>query len=161
LEEIKKIYDNLERKILLLLAISLPIFGISYLYVHSEGLSFDLTQSGSFWDSLFLSLVMIVLATQYLGFKKTMVMILRGDFELMTKIRLYAEATSRRYWGYFFGGLACAVGLFFFQNPGFTLVYAITLVMVSFSKPTPDRIIYILKLKGKEKEQILELKRRG
>lgn len=160
MKEIKNIYDRLDRKILILIAIPLPFFAFSYLNTQSGTLSFDLPEFSSFWVSLTLGMVITILVIQFFNYNATLKRLLTEDMDLIHKIRIYAQATSIRYWGYFFCGLLCAAGLLLFQNPGFTLLYAITLVLLSFSKPTPDRIIYLLKLKGEEKERVLELKRR-
>ncbi len=160
LEEIKNIYDLLDRKILILIAIPLPCFAFAYLYTQSGTLSFDLPRLPPFWDFFTLGLVVSILVIQLFNFNATLKKIIRNDPELIKKIRIYAQATSIRYWGYFVCGLICAGGLLVFQNPGFTLMYAITLVLLSFSKPTPDRIVYLLKLKGDEREKVLELKKR-
>jgi hypothetical protein len=37
----------------------------------------------------------------------------------------------------------------------------VILLFFSLGKPSPDRIVRLLKLKGEEKDKVMELKRRG
>jgi len=53
-----------------------------------------------------------------------------------------------RFWKLFAIGFLCAAGLLFYENPGFTI--AATLIYVSLGKPTPDRIVKLLRLKGED-----------
>ena len=72
----------------------------------------------------------------------------------------FAKATFLRYWQLFWIGILCAFGLFFYENQGFTIVYAVTLLFVSLAKPMPARIVSALRLKGEEKDQVMEIQKR-
>lgn len=63
-----------------------------------------------------------------------------------------------RFWQLFIAGFLCAFGLIVYENPGFTVAYAVTLILTSLAKPTPDRIIRLLRLKGEDREAVEGLK---
>jgi hypothetical protein len=56
--------------------------------------------------------------------------------------------------------LLSSLGLFLFENNGYIMAYALTLVFLSLGKPTLDRIVRLLKLKGEEKERVIRIKTR-
>jgi hypothetical protein len=159
--EIKKIYDTLERNVLILIAIPIPFFAIAYLNSQNGTLSLDLPGVPAFWDSLGLVFVYVGLAVHYIDFHSSIKKIQKSDWTLEEKVKKYANATLHRFWILFISALVCSAGLLFFDNPGYTIAFAITLVFCSLGKPTPDRIIRLLKLKGDERQEIELLKRRG
>ncbi|MFT7364585.1 MAG: hypothetical protein ACI9UV_002795, partial [Algoriphagus sp.] len=74
--------------------------------------------------------------------------------ELILKLRAYTNATKERYVLLFFISLISSVGLLFFENAIFIVIFAVTLIFFSVGKPTPDRISKMLKLDKEQKEQI-------
>ena len=54
-------------------------------------------------------------------------------------------------------GFIAAAGLLFYENAGFTVTYAITLILVSVAKPSPERINRLFGLKGEEKELVYHI----
>lgn len=158
--EIRKIYDALERNVLILIAIPIPIFAFAYLHAQEGTLDWDLPHLPAFWDSFFLGFVFVILALHYVRFHNGIKQAMTGGFDLEEKVRRYAVATMQRFWVLFLAGFICAFGLMWFDNAGYTIAFAITLVFSSLGKPTPDRIIRLLRLKGEEREEIEQLKRR-
>lgn len=159
--KIRKIFETLERNVLILIAIPIPFFGVVYLNSQNTTISFDLPELSSFWDSFGLGLVFSILGIQYFYFQTAIKRILKGNLELETKLALYSQATMQRFWILFISTFICALGLLFFNNPGFTMAFAITLLFFSIGKPSPDRIVKSLKLNGEEKDKVLGMKRRG
>jgi hypothetical protein len=159
--EIKRIYDKLERNVLILIAIPIPFFAIAYLNSQNGTLSLDLPEVPEFWNSFGIGFVYVGLGMHYFTFHSALKKILDFNPNLEDKIKDYAKATMQRFWVLFISGMICSVGLLLFDNPGYTIAFAITLVFCSLGKPSPDRIIRLLKLKGEERQAIELLKRRG
>ncbi|PSL06415.1 hypothetical protein [Cecembia rubra] len=159
--ELKKIYDKLERNVLILIAIPIPFFAVAYLNSQNGTFSLDLPEVPAFWNSFSLGFVYVGLALHYIDFHSSLKKIISSDWNLEEKVKKYASATMHRFWILFISALVCSVGLLLFDNPGYTIAFAITLVFCSLGKPTPDRIIRLLKLKGEERQEIELLKRRG
>ena len=161
LEEIKRVFRILERNVLLLIAFPLPVFAISYLYVISDQLELDLPNLPRVLDYFVLGLVIFLLILQAQRFNAEIRAIRVEPLELIDKIKAYGNATIAKFWLIFWVGLLCAVGLLFFENPGFTIAYAVNLIFTSLGKPTPDRIVSALRLKGRDKDIVFEINRRG
>ncbi|WP_194776755.1 hypothetical protein [Pararhodonellum marinum] len=158
-ETIKKQYKILERNVLILIAIPLSLFGFAYLYTNSGNLDWDLPEIPKAFSSFLLGLTTAILVLQYVNFHNTMKKIRFSLNDLEQKIQSYSKATISRFWQLFFVGLICTAGLLVFDNAGFTIAYAVTLLFISIGKPTPQRIIRLLRLKEREKETILEINR--
>ncbi len=161
LEEIKKVFRILERNVLLLIAFPLPVFAMSYLYVIRDELELNMPDLPGVFDFLVLGLVIFLLVIQAQRFNAQIRAIRVEPLELIDKIKGYGNATIARFWLLFWVGLLCAVGLLFFENPGFTIAYAVNLIFTSLGKPSPDRIVSALRLKGKERDIVFEINRRG
>lgn len=155
--EIRKIYDRLERKILVLMALPIPFFAIVYLYQESGGKSWRVPQISSFWESFGLSLIGLLLAVHYFNFHQKINSAIEVS-DLVAKIKVYQSATVTRFWMLFLASFLCSLGLLLFSNAGYTILFAITLVLFSLGKPTPDRIVRLLKLKGENREEVEKLK---
>lgn len=151
----------MERNVLILIAIPLPFFAFVFLSSQNGTLDFNLPELPAFWDSFGLGLAYAFLAMHYFAFQSSIKKIRAGNFELEKKMSMYYRATLSRFWVLFASTFICVAGLMFFENSGYTIAFAISLVFMSLGKPTPDRIIRLLRLKGGEKEMIEELKRPG
>jgi hypothetical protein len=157
---IRGLYEKLERLVLILIAIPIPFFAIVYLDAQNRMLFENMPKLDSIWENIGFTTIMVLLGLHYLNFHAEINKIKISNQDLVMKFQRYVRATSARYWLLMMVGLLCASCLLFFQNPLFTLFFAITLVFFSLGKPTPDRIVRLLKLKGEEKEAVLDLKRR-
>lgn len=146
---------------LILIAIPIPFFAVAYLNSQNKTFSINLPEVPPFWDSFGLGLGVSILVVHYFNFQAAIKRIQNGSYDLETKVSLYAQATLLRFYLLFATTLICATGLLFFDNKGYTIAFAVTLLFFSLGKPTPDRIVKLLKLNGEEKEKVLELKRRG
>ena len=160
LQMMKKDFRLLERNVLILIAVPLPIFSFAYLYVTSGNLEFDLPELPQVFNFLTLGLVTAILIFQQVAFSNRVKSIRNNVKELNQKVKGYGRATFLRYWQLFWVGLLSAFGLFFYENQGFTMAYAITLLFVSLAKPTPRRIISELRLKNQEKDLVTEIQKR-
>ncbi|WP_244948094.1 hypothetical protein [Cyclobacterium qasimii] len=156
----KKDFRVLERNVLLLIAIPLPIFAFAYMYVTSGNLEFNLPELPQVFNYVILGLVSAVLVMQQIAYTKRIRVIRGNTDDLNQKIKGYARAIFLRYWHLFWVGILSAFGLFFYENQGFTIAYAVTLVFVSLSKPMPNRVVSALHLKGDEKEMVMEIQKR-
>lgn len=146
---------------LILIAIPIPFFAVTYLNSQNSTFSIDLPDVSPFWDSFGLGLVVSILVIHYFNFHTAIKRIINGNFDLETKMSLYSQATMLRFYMLFVTTLICAAGILFFENAGYTVAFAVTLIFFSLGKPTPDRIIRLLKLKGEEKDKVNGLNRRG
>lgn len=158
--ELKKKFRLLEQKVLLLIAVPLPLFSFAYLYTSSGNMQFDLPAFPQIFSYLIFGLVVSLLFFQYYAFRNKIILIRNGPATLNEKVTHYGNATSVRYWVLFWAGLLSAIGLFVFDNQVFTIAYAVNLIFISLGKPTPDRIIKALKLKNEERDMVYEINRR-
>ncbi|WP_163378164.1 hypothetical protein [Cyclobacterium sp. SYSU L10401] len=158
--KLKKDFRLLETKVLLLIAVPLPLFSFAYLYTSSGNLQFDLPVFPQIFSHLIFAVVISLLLFQYFAFQKKVGPIRNSQASLNEKVMCYGKATYARYWHLFWVGILSATGLFFFDNQVFTIAYALNLIFISLGKPTPDRIIRILKLKKEEKEMVYQINRR-
>ena len=145
---------------LIQIAIPLPFFAISYLYTKNGTIDYGGFNLASFWNSFAFISVIALLIFQFVHFTSATKKIAIGGHELDKKFALYAEAVAFRFWILFLIGFISAGGLYFLNNPNFTIAFAVTLMFISLGKPSPDRIASSLKLKGEEKDLVMDLKRR-
>lgn len=150
----------MERNVLIMIAIPIPFFGFVYLNTENPIFFFEVPQLTGFWEYFGLGLVFTFLIAQYYSFQKDSKNIEKSSFGLEKKLEAYSKASFNRFRILFVSGLVAAAGLFLFGNAGYTIAFAVTLVFFSAAKPTPERIIRALKLKGEEKDQVMGLKRR-
>lgn len=157
-QEIRKIYKTVEVRLLILLGLSLPIFGVVYLYYNSGNLNWDLPEVMPILEMLLAGLGVFLVLAQFLLFRKR----ISGSGELkslLSKVQVYAAASLQRIHLLAISCLLDAIGLLFFKNPIFVVLFAVTLVFFSLAKPTPDRIIRLMKLSKEEGDVIREASR--
>jgi hypothetical protein len=157
---IRGLYERLERLVLILIAFPIPFFAVVYLDAQNKMLFTEVPIISTSWEKIGLTTILVLLGLHYLNFQKDIRSIKMSNQELVMKVQRYSKATAKRFWVLMIAALVCAAGLLLFQNPVFTLLFAITLVFYSLGKPTPDRMVRLLKLKGEEKKAVLDLKRR-
>lgn len=158
---IRKTFDRLERNALIMMAIPLPFFALAYLVTTSSTISYQAPQLPLILDTILLTLVIVMLGLHYINFQKAIKTARNHSASLEEKITRYAQATMSRFWVLFVVVFICAGGLLVYNNPGYTISFAVALVFFSLGKPTPDRIIRLLKLKSDEREMVEELKIRN
>lgn len=157
-QEIGIIYRKTERLSLLILLVSLPLFGVVYLYQNSGNLYWDLPKLPGFINGFFIGFSIAGLTAQYVIFHKK-VKLSFAETDLIEKVRIYLNATAQRFWILFFVSIFSTVGLLFNQNPIYVLVFAVTLLFFSLAKPTPDRMARLMKLKKEDRELIRDASR--
>ena len=145
---------------LIMIAIPIPFFGFVYLNSENPIFFFEIPQGTEFWEYFGLGMVFTLLIAQYVFFKKETKTIVVSPSELPAKLTSYSKASFKRFGILFVAALVAAAGLLLFGNAGYTIAFAVTLVFFSAAKPSPDRIIRSLKLKGEEKDLVNGLKRR-
>lgn len=135
------------------MAVVLPIFGMIYLYHNSGNLDWDLPVIPEIVEQILMGFGIGLLVVQFLLFRKR----INSSFlteELILKLKAYMNATKERYFLLFVISLISSVGLLFFENAIFIVIFAVTLIFFSVGKPTPDRIGKQLKLDKEQKELI-------
>lgn len=158
--DIKSNFRKLERNVLILTVLPLPLFAFAYLYTTSRSMELDLPSFPELFNSVMMGLVVGLLVVQWLQFHRGIKKARVSGESLENKIHSYKELTISRFWKLFAIGLICGVGLLFYENPGYTIAYAVTLIYVSLGKPTPDRIAKLLRLKGEEKDLVYTINQR-
>jgi hypothetical protein len=148
----------MERNVLIMIAVPIPFFGFVYLNSQNPIFFFHIPQLAEFWENLGLGIVFTFLLAQYFVFQKETKIISTSARNLTEKMNAFSGSVFKRYGYLFISALIAALGLFLFGNPGYTLAFAVTLLFFSIAKPTPDRIIKALRLKGEEKELVNALK---
>ncbi|WP_339923328.1 hypothetical protein [uncultured Cyclobacterium sp.] len=156
----KKDFRVLERNVLILIAIPLPVFAFAYMYVSSGNLEFNLPELPQVFNYVILGLVSAMLLMQQVAYTNRIKAIRKTSDDINQKVKGYGRAIFLKYWHLFWIGLLSAFGLFFYENQGFTIAYAVTLIFVSLSKPMPNRVVNALHLKGEEKEMVMDIQKR-
>ena len=159
-DELKKEYRVLERNVLLLIVIPLPFFSYAYLYTTGQSKSISLPNLPEQLNILLLIVAIGGLVLQFIRFNRRLKATRNEGRDFEEKFLTYVSMTMERYWILFGVGFICAVGLLLFENPGFTISYAVCLLVVSLGKPSPERITSSLRLKKEEKDKVFEISRR-
>lgn len=158
IETLREAYRRTEQLILLLLLIALPLFGIIYLYEQSGKLGENLPQLSFLGQVMVLGAGGVLLLVHYLLFHRQIKSALDQE-ELSEKIITYLAATKKRFFLLMGVSTASSLGLLFSSNPGFVVLFALTLVFFSLGKPSPDRMMRLLKLKKQDRELLVEIAR--
>lgn len=151
----------MEQKVLLLIILPLPVFGFVYLYSQRRLFEINLPEVEAWWVSFLLGVLTILLAYQWYSFQAAIKRLLHKDLPLEERVGIYGQKTLIRFWLLFAASILSAAGLLLFDHAIFTVAFAITLVMLSIAKPSPHRLVRILKLTGEEKEAVMDLRRKG
>ena len=158
---LKRQYRQLDMSVLVLIILPLTVFGLVYLYSTSAVRTLQIPELPAYLDFFFLSVALALLMFQQIDFKRKMREINETGLDLERKLEAYARAVIVRYWLLLVIGFLCAAGLLFYQNIGYTITYAIALIVVSTAKPSASRITRIFRLSGKEKEIVYDITRPG
>ena len=140
ISSIKEQYRTLERNVLILIILPLPFFALVYLNLTSPIRTMEIPESPEWLNHFLLALAVALLAYQQINFKRNINSIKVKGLELEDKIKGYSKATTLRYVLLALVGFIAAAGLLFYENAGFTIAYAIALILVSVAKPSPERI---------------------
>lgn len=157
-QELRKLYKSVEQRILILMGVSLPIFGLVYLYYNSGNLNWQLPNIPMIFEVILVIFAVILIVVQYVLFERKLKLTFEKE-ELIDKVRIYAGAALQRFYILFLLSLVCSIGLLFFGNPLFVLLFAINLVFFSLAKPTPDRLSRWMKLSKVNGDLIREASR--
>jgi hypothetical protein len=158
IETLRVAYRRTEQLTLLLLLIALPLFGIIYLYEQSGKLGENLPQLSFLGQVMVLGAGGVLLLVHYFLFHRQIKSALDQE-ELSEKIITYLAATKKRFFLLMGVSTASSLGLLFSSNPGFVVLFALTLVFFSLGKPSPDRMMRLLKLKKQDRELLVEIAR--
>ncbi|SNR99176.1 hypothetical protein SAMN06295967_101398 [Belliella buryatensis] len=159
-DPIRPIYDRLERTSLIIIACSIPVFAIVYLYSQNNTLDFDRPNLPAWLDFVFLGFIYAILAVGYMNFHKAIKVVLANPMDLLDKVIIYKDATLNRLKLLLLSSILSPTGLLIFENNGYIIAYALTLVLISLGKPSPDRMVRLMRLKGEEKERVIRIKTR-
>lgn len=158
LEKLRATYRRTEQLTLLLLLIALPLFGVIYLYEQSGTLGGNLPQLSFLGQVMVLGSGGGLLLVHYLLFHRQIKQALQQT-DLSEKITTYLSATKIRFFLLMGVSVASSLGLLFSSNPGFVVLFALTLVFFSLGKPSPDRMMRLLKLKKQDRELLIVISR--
>nr|HAD50688.1 hypothetical protein [Algoriphagus sp.] len=156
--QLKKDYKGLEILVLILMVISLPLFGFVYLYYNSGNLNFDLPELPDFVNGLLIGLAIGLLIGQYVIFHRKLKLSFEYE-ELFDKAQIYIQATRQRFYFLFLISILSTIGLLFYENATYVVIFALTLIFYSLAKPTPDRIKRLLKLNKEQAEIVRQASR--
>lgn len=151
----------MEQKVLLLIILPLPVFGFVYLYSQRRLFEIEVPELSWWWESFLLGIQTFLLLYQGYLFRKGIAGIHRQDLTLEDRVAMYGRKTLLRFWILFASAILSTAGLLLFDNAIFTVTFAVTLIVLSIAKPSPDRVIRILKLKDDEREVVMDLRRKG
>lgn len=157
-EDLRTIYQRTERLTVVVLLLTLPLFGLVYLYQQSGSLSGAASVLPNWVQYLLLGLGILFLVLQYLFFHQK----IKKSFaqaSLLEKVNLYASATRQRFMLLLVVSIISTVGLLWSGSAGFVFLFTVTLIFFSFGKPTPDRMVRLMKLKKEDRELLTEISR--
>lgn len=157
-EQIRKIYRETDRLGMIVLIVALPLFGMIYLYHSSGSIQKDLPQLNGFFGGALLVFSFTILVGQYLVFQQHIKKAIQQE-GLLEKVKIYAKATNQRFLFLFLVSVTSSIGLLFSGNPGYVLSFALCLVFFSLAKPSPDRMVRLMKLKKEDRAILLEAAR--
>jgi hypothetical protein len=158
IDQLRAAYRRTEQLTLICLVLALPLFGGIYLYQQAEYLDKSIFQLPVFAETILLVASLALLAVHYYLFHRRIKATFSQE-EISAKILGYLAATKQRHWILFLVAVASSLGLLFSSNPGFVVVFALTLVFFSLGKPSPDRMMRLLKLKKQDRELLVEISR--
>ena len=158
---LKRQYRQLDLSVLVLIILPLTVFGFVYLHSTSAVRTLPVPELPGYLDFFFLSAALALLMFQQIDFKRKIRDINERGLDLERKLEAYARAVVVRYWLLLIIGFLCAAGLLLYQNIGYTITYAVTLLVVSTAKPSASRITRIFRLSGEEKEIVYDITRPG
>jgi hypothetical protein len=157
-DALRALYRRTEQLTLVILILSLPIFGGVYLYHNSATINKDLPQLDVLVQVALLGLGFLLLGLHYVLFHKKIKQSFSQE-NMLDKVSLYCSATRQRFFLLFLVSVLSSLGLLFSGNPGFVVIFAITLVFFSLGKPSPDRMARLMKLKKEDRELLREISR--
>lgn len=158
IDQLRAAYRRTEQLTLICLVLALPLFGGIYLYQQGGDLDKTLPQLPPFVQVVVLVASLGLLAVHYFLFHRR----IKATFvqeEISDKVLGYLAATKQRHGLLFLVAVTSSLGLLFSSNPGFVVVFALTLVFFSLGKPSPDRMMRLLKLKKQDRELLVEISR--
>ena len=157
-EELRAIYHRTERLTVVVLLLALPAFGTVYLYQQSGTFSQTLPLLPTWAQYILLGAGVLLLALQYLLFHQKIKQSFQRE-SLLEKVGLYAAATRQRFLILFLVSMISTAGLYWSGSPGFVFLFTLALVFFSLGKPSPDRMVRLMKLKKEDRELLTEISR--
>ncbi len=158
IRDLRKLYKVVEVRLLIMLGLTLPIFGVVYLYYNSGNLSWELPALSTTVEITMLGLGVFLLLAQFLLYRKRFKRVFQTE-DLHQKMTIYSQAALQRIHILTVSCLVDAAGLLLFKNPLFVVFFAVTLVFFSLAKPSPDRIIRTMKLSKSDGDLIRQASR--
>jgi hypothetical protein len=157
-EELRTIYHRTERLTVVVLLLVLPAFGTVYLYQQSGIFLQTLTLLPTWAQYILLGAGVLLLVIQYLLFHQKIKQSFQRE-SLLEKVGLYAAATRQRFLILFLVSMISTAGLYWSGSPGFVFLFTLALVFFSLGKPSPDRMVRLMKLKKEDRELLTEISR--
>lgn len=157
-DALRTLYHRTEQQTMVILILSLPLFGVVYLFHNSGSINKDLPQLPILAQGALLGLGFALLILHYVLFHQKIKQTFSLE-NLLDKVSLYCSATRQRFFFLFLVSVLSSVGLLFSGNPGFVVIFAITLVFFSLGKASPDRMARLMKLKKEDRELLKEISR--
>ena len=157
-EELRAIYHRTERLTVVALLLALPAFGTVYLYQQSGTFSQTLPLLPTWAQYILLGAGVLLLVLQYVLFHQKIKQSFQQE-SLLEKVGLYASATRQRFLVLFLVSMISTAGLYWSGSPGFVFLFTLALVFFSLGKPSPDRMVRLMKLKKEDRELLTEISR--
>ncbi len=157
-DALRAIYHRTERLTVVVLLLALPAFGTVYLYQQSGTFSQTLPVLPNWAQYILLGAGVFLLILQYVLFHQKIKQSFQQEL-LLEKVGLYASATRQRFLVLFLVSLISTAGLYLSGSPGFVFLFTLALVFFSLGKPSPDRMVRLMKLKKEDRELLTEISR--
>jgi hypothetical protein len=157
-DALRAIYHRTERLTVVVLLLALPAFGTVYLYQQSGTFSQTLPLLPTWAQYILLGAGVLLLVLQYVLFHQKIKQSFQQEL-LLEKVGLYAAATRQRFLVLFLVSMISTAGLYWSGSPGFVFLFTLALVFFSLGKPSPDRMVRLMKLKKEDRELLTEISR--
>jgi len=129
-----------------------------YLYQQSGTFSQTLPLLPTWAQYILLGAGALLLVLQYVLFHQKIKQSFQQEL-LLEKVGLYAAATRQRFLVLFLVSMISTAGLYWSGSPGFVFLFTLALVFFSLGKPSPDRMVRLMKLKKEDRELLTEISR--
>ena len=157
-DALRAIYHRTERLTVVVLLLALPAFGTVYLYQQSGRFTQILHLLPTWAQYILLGAGVLLLILQYVLFHQKIKQSFQQEL-LLEKVGLYASATRQRFLVLFLVSLISTACLYLSGSPGFVFLFTLALVFFSLGKPSPDRMVRLMKLKKEDRELLTEISR--
>ena len=139
------------------LSLGVPLIFFIYIYLESSVDGLEEIIPSQYHVTILVPVLIVCLPLLYWNLKKFKRSVEQSSekTKLRDKLKLYQLANNSRFLTYAICAMVICIAFFLTNFQAFAALYGIMLVLFSINNPSARRIVQDLKLKGKEKEIVL------